>query len=393
VSGLIGAGEDRCEHAPTALALTVEEPGNGHHDRREQSGVDVHHVGVAAAALREWLDDNVVSPRSDEAAGLVGAQHTFVVVDALDANSMHRERNDAAEQQQPGAFVALLPWRGPVTQRSPVDEATGDEPECLGGANRGPHHVGRTVENGGTVDGSRTCHAAIVSKAHIRFNSLSGELRMARTSSAEPRKQPRQRRSAETVDRILEAAARIFDERGYRSTTTNHVADAAGVSIGSLYQYFPNKDALLVALAEQHVDAAAQQFGERLLDLRGQQPTLDETVRLLLDLTVELNDTSKLHSVLFSECPRTPALTERLARFTELIVDEVAWHLERTGSDGTDHRLRARLTVAAVDAAVHEVVLSEPPGPHRAAATDELCRIIIHGLRPSASPSGRVTTR
>jgi AcrR family transcriptional regulator len=229
---------------------------------------------------------------------------------------------------------------------------------------------------------------AIVSKAHIQFNSLLEELHMARTPSAEPRKHPRQRRSAETVARILDAAARIFDERGYRATTTNHVAEAAGVSIGSLYQYFPNKDALLVALAEHHIDAIARQFGERLAHLRDEQPTLDGTVRLLLELTVELNDTSRLHAILFSDCPRTPALTERLARFTELLVSEVAWHLERTGCGEADLWLRARLTVAAVDAAVHEVVLTEPPGPRRAAATSELRRIIIQGLRP-AQPQRR----
>lgn len=233
---------------------------------------------------------------------------------------------------------------------------------------------------GAVVVGAEVMNA-IVSKAHIRRNSLSGEARVARTTSAEPRKHPRQRRSAETVTRILDAAARIFDERGYRATTTNHVAEAAGVSIGSLYQYFPNKDALLVALAEHHIDAAAQRFGERLLALRNEPVTLDDTVRLLLDLSVELNDTSRLHAVLFSDCPRTPALTERLARFTEVLVSEVAWHLERTGSGGTDHRLRARLTVAAVDAAVHEVILAEPPGPRRTAATDELRNIVLRGLR------------
>ena len=116
---------------------------------------------------------------------------------------------------------------------------------------------------------------------------------MARTPSAEPRKRPRQRRSADTVERILAAAARIFDERGYRGTTTNHVAEEAGVSIGSLYQYFPNKDALLVSLAERHVDDVATRFGARLAGLRDERPPLDATVRALLDLTVEVNDTSQ----------------------------------------------------------------------------------------------------
>lgn len=203
---------------------------------------------------------------------------------------------------------------------------------------------------------------------------------MAATSSAEPRKLPRQRRSAETVNRILAAAARIFDDRGYRSTTTNHVADEAGVSIGSLYQYFPNKDALLVALAERHVDEAAGRFGARLVSLREEQPSLDDTVRALLDLTVEVNDSSRLHAVLFADCPRTPALVERLGRFSELLVTEVAWHLERTGSGGPDPALRARIVVAAVDAAVHQVVLTKEPGPCRLAATHELVDVTLHGL-------------
>jgi AcrR family transcriptional regulator len=205
---------------------------------------------------------------------------------------------------------------------------------------------------------------------------------MARTSTAEPRKRPRQTRSTETVDRILAAAARIFDERGYRATTTNHVAAEAEVSIGSLYQYFPNKDALLVALAEQHLADAAERFGGRLVQMREERPGLVDTVRTLVELAVALNDSSRLHATLFSDCPRTPALTERLEQFTELIVSEVCWHLDRTGSGGPDPHLRARLVVAAVDAAVHEVVLAEPPGPSRAAATAELVDLVVSGLAP-----------
>jgi AcrR family transcriptional regulator len=206
---------------------------------------------------------------------------------------------------------------------------------------------------------------------------------MTRTSSAEPRKRPRQRRSNQTVERILAAAARIFDERGYRSTTTNHVADEAGVSIGSLYQYFPNKDALLVALAEQHLVEAAERFGRRLARLRDEQPDLRETVRSLVELAVALNDSSRLHAILFSDCPRTPALTQRLDQLTDVLVSEVSWHLERTTGTGPDVRLRARLVVAAVDAAVHEVVLREPPGSRRSAATAELVDLVVSGLAPT----------
>lgn len=68
-----------------------------------------------------------------------------------------------------------------------------------------------------------------------------------------PRKKPSQSRSQATVDVILDAAARIFVETGFDAATTNAIAERAGVSIGSLYQYFPNKLALLAALKERHI--------------------------------------------------------------------------------------------------------------------------------------------
>jgi AcrR family transcriptional regulator len=63
-----------------------------------------------------------------------------------------------------------------------------------------------------------------------------------------PRKQPRQARARHTVDAIIEASARILEADGHGGFTTNAVADLAGVSIGTLYQYFPDKDALMGAL-------------------------------------------------------------------------------------------------------------------------------------------------
>jgi AcrR family transcriptional regulator len=70
-------------------------------------------------------------------------------------------------------------------------------------------------------------------------------------TALKPRKSPLQARSAHTVDAILEAAARILETRGLVACTTNAVAERAGVSIGSLYQYFPNRDALTAALIDR----------------------------------------------------------------------------------------------------------------------------------------------
>jgi AcrR family transcriptional regulator len=69
-----------------------------------------------------------------------------------------------------------------------------------------------------------------------------------------PRKTPRQPRSAETVASILEAAAQVLETEGLEGFNTNAVARRAGISIGSLYQYFPGKDALTIALMRREAE-------------------------------------------------------------------------------------------------------------------------------------------
>jgi AcrR family transcriptional regulator len=73
----------------------------------------------------------------------------------------------------------------------------------------------------------------------------------ARRNRLDPRKLPAQSRSNATVNAVLEAAARILEKHSFEGYTTNAIAERAGVSIGSFYQYFPNKDAVTVALIER----------------------------------------------------------------------------------------------------------------------------------------------
>lgn len=81
------------------------------------------------------------------------------------------------------------------------------------------------------------------------------------------RKQPVQQRSRDMVAILMDAAARVIVERGFDNLTTNHVAAAAGVSIGSLYQYFPDKDALVEALLQRHAAQLLVVVDARLRDL------------------------------------------------------------------------------------------------------------------------------
>ncbi len=76
----------------------------------------------------------------------------------------------------------------------------------------------------------------------------------AREVDAAPRKRPIQARSRATVDAILEGAIRILTRDGFDGATTTKIAEAAGVSVGSLYQYFPSMEAIVAALFEKHAD-------------------------------------------------------------------------------------------------------------------------------------------
>jgi AcrR family transcriptional regulator len=78
------------------------------------------------------------------------------------------------------------------------------------------------------------------------------------------RKKPLQSRSRATVEAVLVAAAHILEDRGLAGFNTNAVADRAGVSIGSLYQYFPSKDAILVALMEQSLTMFSEDLSEAI---------------------------------------------------------------------------------------------------------------------------------
>src|SRR3954470_19031614 len=75
-----------------------------------------------------------------------------------------------------------------------------------------------------------------------------------------PKKAPTQERSQATYDSLLEAAARLLEKHGYAALTTNHVARAAGVAIGSLYEYFATKDAIVAEVVRKTVRSVAQEI-------------------------------------------------------------------------------------------------------------------------------------
>lgn len=87
---------------------------------------------------------------------------------------------------------------------------------------------------------------------------------------------------------LVEAAAQMFSREGV-SATTNRIAERAGLSVGTLYQYFPDKDALLRAVAERHVADATRRLDAEFDRLRVEVPPFDETIRALLEVIVDVH--------------------------------------------------------------------------------------------------------
>lgn len=175
------------------------------------------------------------------------------------------------------------------------------------------------------------------------------------------RKQPKQQRSAETRDRILDAAAHVFAEFGYRGGTTNRIAEAADISIGSLYQYFPNKDAILAALTDAHIDAGTAMLATRLA--AGLPSALEDQLRLFTRATIDNHrDDPQLHQVLFAEAPRSPALLARLRDAEEAAVavaqDLLARHPE---VHAPDLKFAARMTVTTIESLTHRLIACANP--------------------------------
>ena len=101
------------------------------------------------------------------------------------------------------------------------------------------------------------------------------------------RRMPRQARSLHTVDVILTAAAQVLVERGYAKTSTNHVAKIAGVSIGSLYQYFRNKDELILAVVDRHASSILDLLQSTMADYA--DADLDVAVRQFVKAMVAVH--------------------------------------------------------------------------------------------------------
>ena len=135
------------------------------------------------------------------------------------------------------------------------------------------------------------------------------------------------------MNAVLTAAAQVFEERGYTGGTTNRIAEAAGVSIGTLYQYFPSKEALAVALLERHIDETQRQMREWVGHMLAERHTLhgalEDYIGGMLAVHVER---PRLQHILLEETP-LPEHVHRLLLAAEHTLAKTMAGLLRTYPD------------------------------------------------------------
>ena len=189
--------------------------------------------------------------------------------------------------------------------------------------------------------------------------------------------------------------------RGFSGLTTNHVAAKAGVSVGTLYEWFPGKEALVAALVDRHLDRAEALLGDRattLATLAASEPPL-AVARALATAMVELHeDEPRLHRVLTEEVPHPASVRERIRGLEDAMTGALATVLgDHAHLRVPDPTLSARMIVVLLEAATHRWATGTDGHPiPRSQLIEELAWMISGYLQtrvgPLASAAGPTTS-
>jgi AcrR family transcriptional regulator len=202
----------------------------------------------------------------------------------------------------------------------------------------------------------------------------------AKTKTKFSRRKPRQRRSRETVEAILEAVPRILRRRNFTNLTTNHIAVVAGVSIGSVYQYFPDKRAIFVALHGRHIEEIDRRI-QRALFAHASSPLAD-LLRAIIDTMIDAHvGDPKVFDLLSTEVPhradRTKHFAVRLHGTFRLAIAARAHELKK----GRNLDKQAFVVAHMMESLCHGALFRRPPGMSLHDAKAEIVRAIMGYLQ------------
>jgi AcrR family transcriptional regulator len=143
-------------------------------------------------------------------------------------------------------------------------------------------------------------------------------------TQANHRRVPRQERSRIRYDAVLDTASKLFSEKGFEATTTNDIAERAGMAVGSLYQYFENKEAIAEALAARYVDAL-REATDRFIKVDVAGMTTDNAVSALLDPLIEFHVKNPAFSPLWLGADHSKSLRHAMGSMEDNMLERIEW--------------------------------------------------------------------
>jgi AcrR family transcriptional regulator len=197
-----------------------------------------------------------------------------------------------------------------------------------------------------------------------------------------PRKEPNQDRAKDTVENIVDATAHILEKEGFEKISTNRIAEKAGVSIGSLYQYFPTKEAIFSFMMERYVKSQTELI-DRIMEERKAEKNLRETVKIIISAIMESKIKQARFQKMFAQKVLGFAGYESLNRQDEHLIDLFKRYLEPFEKDVRKENLDIALyfviqSVKVLPIAIlyqDRIKLSDPR------VTDELVELVYRYLR------------
>ena len=201
-----------------------------------------------------------------------------------------------------------------------------------------------------------------------------------RGDKAANRRLPRQRRARQTVEAVLDAVARVLKREGVKAVTTNRIAEVAGVSIGSVYQYFPNKRAIFVALHQRHIEEIDRLVETKLVE--NACSSLEELIRAMIEAMIDAHAPDPaLYELMLTEVPHrvegTRDFAVRLHGAFRLAIAARAHELRK----GRELDKVVFVVTHMVESLSHGAVLRRPPGLTLAYAKEEIVRAVLAYLR------------
>ena len=197
------------------------------------------------------------------------------------------------------------------------------------------------------------------------------------THSAEASmRKPRQSRAKFTRESLIDAATQVLKDQGYDNFNTNRVAERAGVSIGSLYQYFPHKQALIEAIVVRHVTMLASTIAAGLAQARALP--IGDAMDLLVQATIDVYASDlDLHRVVHEQIPQQQAeavvsgtLDQLIHWLTELFI------AHRQEMRAMDHAMAANMVVHLIKDTTCRIMLGTLGAASVQTATQELCLMV-----------------